>query len=237
MPLLCARPVLSPACPSTSRLSPPSTRISSRRLYLGFPAAPVALVSACRAGNSAWQLCHYQLGYVFRAAQVLQQVLPQIQDAHPLLAARPAPGRSSSPTAAPARRDRHLRCAPPGAHPCRHSLRSPLHGSPVCSPIRTRTVTSSGQAWSWSLCWASTAASDRLGRAWKDEEERIPLRVHLLPVPAGKTSRRMRWCSASRLAYFSRRRSSSRVEPSMSVNRKVTVPLGKSIVSKFSLDL
>ncbi len=26
----------------------------------------------------------------------------------------------------------------------------------------------------------------RLGRAWEDEEERIPLRVHLLPVPAGK---------------------------------------------------
>jgi hypothetical protein len=49
-----------------------------------------------------------------------------------------------------------------------------------------------------------------------------------MPPRAAKASRRIRWWASSTPGYRSPRESSSRVLPSMSVNRNVTVPVGRS---------
>jgi hypothetical protein len=64
-------------------------------------------------------------------------------------------------------------------------------------------------------------------RIGENVEERITLRVDLVATPAAKTARSTRRCSPSASAYDSAPSScSSRVEPSTSVNKKVTVALG-----------
>ena len=68
----------------------------------------------------------------------------------------------------------------------------------------------------------------RIGRTRERDEERIALRVDLDPLMPPPASRNARWCSASTSAYPSPSSCSSRVEPSMSVKRNVTVPVGSS---------
>jgi hypothetical protein len=67
-----------------------------------------------------------------------------------------------------------------------------------------------------------------IGR-WEGDEEGIALRVDLDPTMGGAGRRISRRCSARASAYPSAPSSpNSRVEPSMSVKRKVTRPAGRS---------
>jgi hypothetical protein len=67
------------------------------------------------------------------------------------------------------------------------------------------------------------------------DEEGVALRVDLTPPWRSKAERRTRRCASSAAAYGSAPSScSSRVEPSMSVKRNVTVPLGSTRIGQSS---
>ena len=95
-------------------------------------------------------------------------------------------------------------------------------GVPVWMPMRTRT----GPSDRWISSAAATASSARP----KATKNASPCVSTSTPSCRPKTARSsLRW-PASRSAYPSPRSCRSRVEPSMSVNRKVTVPDGRSRV-------
>jgi hypothetical protein len=76
-----------------------------------------------------------------------------------------------------------------------------------------------------------------IGRTREGDEERVPLGVDLDPaVPLERVAKRARRCSARASAYASPSSCSRRVDPSMSVKRKVTVPAGRSATSQSSAD-
>jgi hypothetical protein len=72
---------------------------------------------------------------------------------------------------------------------------------------------------------AARTASRALPKATKNESPCVSISR---PPCAATAARSRRWCSASTSGYPSRSCLRSRVEPSMSVNRKVTAPLGRS---------
>ena len=119
------------------------------------------------------------------------------------------------------------RSAPRDEPPARRSPRPPRPALRCGSPSARAPPTPSGQACSASARWAATAASERRVRGAKAKKNASPC-VSISASRASAASRRIRRCSASTSPYRSPSCLSSRVEPSMSVKRKVTVPLGSS---------
>ena len=75
---------------------------------------------------------------------------------------------------------------------------------------------------------------ERTGRCREGDKEGVALGIDLDPAVAAHASRITRRCSASASAYPSAPSScSSFVEPSTSVKRKVTVPVGRSLRISF----
>ncbi len=102
-------------------------------------------------------------------------------------------------------------------------------GSPVCTPIRTRTGPLASAS-----CAETVAlkASDARGNATNSAS---PWLSTSTPPCAPKTSRRTRRCSSSASTYASPSSKRRRVDPSMSVNTNVTVPLGRlGMTQRFS---
>ena len=112
-------------------------------------------------------------------------------------------------------------CTPMPTYPC------PLvFGSPLCSPIHTRTPTCSGHSCAANSRWASVAA-ETASRAEPEPQNRVPLRVHHPASVRGDRSANNLVCSTSTLSScHGQAASAAWLDPSMSVNRKVTVPLG-----------
>jgi hypothetical protein len=116
----------------------------------------------------------------------------------------------------PAVATRAARCTSAPTYPS--SLSS---GVPVWMPIRTE---------SSSFCCASRAASSAPGAVGNATKKASPCVSTSTPPWRSKASRMTRRCSARCLPYSSAPSScNSRVEPSMSVKRKVTVPVGRSV--------
>ena len=103
----------------------------------------------------------------------------------------------------------------------------PAIASPVCRPIRTRTAVPSGHGSAASARCAVDGGSDRRRALSNDDEEGVALGALLVAAVRPRTR-----LAGSRGGAPGARRSasvpsscSSRVEPSMSVNRNVTVPV------------
>ena len=95
--------------------------------------------------------------------------------------------------------------------------------TPVCSPFRTRI---GPVARAPAAASAAVAAPSAVGKATKNASPCVSTSTPPALATASRSSRR---CSSSAAAYSSGPSScSSRVEPSTSVKRKVTVPLGRS---------
>ena len=103
-------------------------------------------------------------------------------------------------------------------------------GSPLCKPIRTRTSAPARatRARTRSRC-ASIAADTRLTGRPKRDEQRIALRVHHpTAVRRERGAQHPGRAPPAALALIAAEPLQQPVDPSMSVNRKVTVPLGSS---------
>ena len=100
--------------------------------------------------------------------------------------------------------------------------------TPVWSPIRTRIAAPSGHGSAASARWASTAAATASAGArktTKNESPSVPISSRRgRRAPPGSARGGARGAAASAAVP---RLSTSRVEPSMSVNRKVTSPVGR----------
>jgi hypothetical protein len=89
------------------------------------------------------------------------------------------------------------------------------------------TAESAGHSCAASAACAVAAAFTAAAALPKTAKNESPLRSISIPPAASNASRSSRLCAASASLYRSRPSAfSSRVEPSMSVNRKVTVPVG-----------
>src|SRR5215216_656356 len=96
--------------------------------------------------------------------------------------------------------------------------------------MRTRTAGPGDQSWAARPRWAATAARTAPAGLAKATKKASPWVLTSTP-PASATARRMiAACSSWTAAYRSPSAWSRRVEPSMSVNRKVTVPVGRSVI-------
>src|SRR5262245_6691510 len=101
-------------------------------------------------------------------------------------------------------------------------------GSPVCNPMRTRIGPSASASRAAS---AAASASEAFANATKNESPSVPTST---PPWRVNSLRMVRRCSARRSAYSSPSSPTSRVEPSMSVNRSVTVPCGNDTSERTS---
>jgi hypothetical protein len=97
-------------------------------------------------------------------------------------------------------------------------------------PIRTRSRAPAGHLCASSLCWpsiAAAAASSARGNAKRNES---PCRSTSSPPCSRTVVRRISLWSASASPYVLPSRFRSCVDPSMSVKRKVTVPVRSSVI-------
>ena len=102
--------------------------------------------------------------------------------------------------------------------------------SPVWTPIRTRTGGPGDQSWAARPRWAATAARIAPTGLRKATKKASPWVLTSVP-PASATARRtIAACSSWTAGYRSPSAWSRRVEPSMSVKRNVTVPVGRSVL-------
>jgi hypothetical protein len=101
----------------------------------------------------------------------------------------------------------------------------PLLGEQRLAGVQTNTDTEPARAES---LLRVPGSRKRVPRPPERDEERITLRVHLNPPCRANASRNTRRCSSSTSAYASPSSCSNFVDPSTSVNRKVTVPEGRS---------
>jgi hypothetical protein len=100
-------------------------------------------------------------------------------------------------------------------------------------PIRTRSRAPAGHLCASSLCWpsiAAAAASSARGNAKRNES---PCRSTSSPPCSRTAVRRISLWSASASPYVLPSRFSSCVDPSMSVKRKVTVPVRSSVTGVY----
>ena len=111
--------------------------------------------------------------------------------------------------------------------------------SPECTPIRTTIGASSGHGWVISARWAATAPRIAARRRRERDEVRVALRPER---DAALGRRRLEHDPALLVEQLAERRVAKRatsfVEPSMSVNRNVTVPVGSSgLTARRSVDV
>ena len=182
------------------------------------------------AGSRSGRPVDHQVPDPLRAGEVLEPMLAHLaqRDARRAASPRPAHGslaeRRTCPPL-PALEMRAARCtSSPTYEP---PLSSP---SPVCRPIRTRIAASARPRLGGEPALRGDRGSDRLRGAAEDDEERVALRPDLDAVLLGPG--RPRDLAMPLEQRRPRRRRSScarRVEPSMSVKRKVTVPVGSSV--------
>jgi hypothetical protein len=100
----------------------------------------------------------------------------------------------------------------------------------VCRPILTRTSIPSGQACAERRRCVSIAAATAAGALAKTTKNESPSVLISRPFAAATASRTIAWCASSSGRYADVPiRSTSLVEPSMSVNRNVTVPAGSGL--------
>ena len=149
--------------------------------------------------------------------QVLQPVLAQV--AQPVRARRAPPSR---PRPAPARRGRRRRSAPPGGRRPRRTP-PPPEAAYRCG---CRCAPGSGPR---QAVLASRGRRERARRSRKSDEEGVALRIHLDATVRAERVAQDAAMIRERLGISAAPSScSSRVEPSTSVKRKVTVPEGRS---------
>ena len=97
-------------------------------------------------------------------------------------------------------------------------------------PIRTRTRPRFRPGVRASARWASMAANTALARVREGDEERIALGVDFVATVLGERLAHVPLViDAASAGYRSRSRLTSCVDPSISVKRKVTAPLGSSV--------
>ena len=152
-----------------------------------------------------------------RLREVLQPVLAEIAQ-HPRRRARASP-----PRAAPGRRGPRRLSGPPDARPLRRNPPRTRNGWPVCTPIADADRPATTRA-------APLRPRRRARPPTEGEEERVPLRSRpRAAAPVERTTQHPPMLAQRlRVALAHRARRSSRVEPSMSVKTKVTVPEGSS---------
>ena len=149
--------------------------------------------------------------------QVLQAVLAEV--AHRGVRARGAARRLGERRSA--RRAPPPRCAPPDGRRCRRSPRRSRSARRCGSPC----ARGSGPRAS-ALCAPRPRPRPRRPRRAKATKNASPCVSTSTPSCLANASRSARRCSARRSAYAAPCSCSSRVEPSTSVKRKVTVPVG-----------
>ena len=153
----------------TSRLRPTKRRQLGRQV--------VRRASSVRSGgNSAGRSGDDELAESLGPIEVLQAVLAEVaqRDVGGQRCSRPA--RASTRDAAPGRRAPPPRCARPGGRRGRRSCPPPSVPSPVCRPMRTRTVpASAGQGSRGEGSLRGGRRGDRRRRAAEDDEERVAL--------------------------------------------------------------
>src|SRR5262245_8922293 len=98
-------------------------------------------------------------------------------------------------------------------------------------PIRTRTDAPSGQAWAASARWASTPHDTAAAAEAKATKNESPCVSTSYPPHTSKPARIRSRCCSSTTAYRSRSRSRSFVDPSISVNIRVTDPSGAAVIT------
>ena len=106
--------------------------------------------------------------------------------------------------------------------------------SPVCRPMRTRMAPPSGHLCVAKPRWASAAAPHASSALWKTQKNESPSVLSSAPFRLWKALRRMAWWSTWAWTYLSPSSCMSLVEPSMSVKRNVTVPLGRAVTTPTS---
>ncbi len=105
-------------------------------------------------------------------------------------------------------------------------------GLPVWMPIRTRTCSPPGQGYDASSRWACAAAATASGADAKTTKKLSPSVPISAPSDAAHAARRTPRMPSRTSAYAEPRRISRVVEPSMSENSIVTVPVGKECISQ-----
>src|SRR5437588_1521155 len=110
-----------------------------------------------------------------------------------------------------------------------------IAASPVWMPMRTRSSTPSGQSAPASARWPCSAARIASFGFRKTKNEASPCVPTACPPAFSAASRRSRSCCERTSAKPSFRRRSNAVEPSTSLKRKVTVPVGSSTPGGFNL--
>ena len=100
----------------------------------------------------------------------------------------------------------------------------------MCSPIRTRSAAPAGHASAFSRSWQAPAASTAETALAKTAKKLSPSPREVTTTPpwSSITAVTRRLCRSSATSIASGTVSHSRVEPSMSVSKNVTVPAGSS---------
>ncbi len=98
------------------------------------------------------------------------------------------------------------------------------------APIRTRTGGPGDQSCAARPRWAATAAPTAPAGLRNTAKKASPWVLTSTPPPSETARRMIAACSSRTAGYRSPSSWRRLVEPSMSVNRKVTVPVGRSVI-------
>ena len=184
-------------------------------------------------GKFRAQLGPEDLVQPYRRREILEPMLPEIAEARPRPAAPCRSARAPPPREGSGRHGRRRRCAPPGG---RRSRRSPRPRSTArrCAgpsgPARRHPPAIGGSP--IARC-ASMQASSAARAVGKETNRPSPAASTWLPPCAAMASLTSRWWSVSSVAYASPSCSRRRVDPSMSVKSRLTVPDGSALVSRW----
>ena len=217
----------------TSRLLASSSRTSATsrwrpRNEVSWSGRLFGVASRVRGGgNSVGETVDRELPKVLRSRQVLEPMLAEVGEAHAGRRARAGQGLGRGRDAAPGRHARLRRRGPRGGRrgrrSCRHRGGPRRCGGPSGPGPRRRAARPRRRAPAGPAAAAATAR----GAEGKTAKKASPSVLISVPSPAAIASRSRAWWRSRRSVYASPSDSSSRVLPSMSVNRKVTVPVGQ----------
>ena len=160
----------------------------------------------------------------------LRRCAPSVAERHAGGQGPPARSRRRPRTAAPGRRGRPTRPAPPGGRRGRRSRRPRrARPSPVWTPMRTRIAASAGPRLGGErplrVDGRRDGAAAGSGRRRRTQSPSVPISTPPLAASAAADQRAVALEQRAASAA-SRAASTRRVDPSMSVNRNVTSPVG-----------
>ena len=177
----------------------------------------------------ALQIGDHELPEVLGPLEVLEPMLAEVAQLDTLGQRLARRASAWCRTGAPGRRGRRSRCGWRDGRGGRRRPRSPKLASPVCMPIRTRTSAPSGHGSRGERALRRRRRRRRRRARWGRRRRTSRPRSRPRRRPAPRTRRAAAPGGArGSPAMRSPCDWSSRVDPSMSVNRKVTVPVSSS---------